>query len=299
MATHVVTTTTISPLSANQISVYGHPSPVNSASATPAKNSPTSPRLQHLPLQCRQLRPLKGPLYVPAALRPTERPQKSSPPTPPRSVHGSLDSLNDEEPSTLVSRRSTMESNFNNTISKLAENEWMKTEHLGQVTGLPTREHWKAMSKKINNAPSQADAASPNCDSPTCRSSFGLFLRRHHCRHCGHVFCSSHTPHIVPLDQDARFHPEGVPSRACDLCWSAYQRWEEARTERLNKIQTLLTQQETTGNINQDTESATNVTASSDTPQQDDPSNQATNAPQGQATEIAASVPRGWNWSTF
>jgi hypothetical protein len=143
MATHVVTTTTISPLSANQISVYGHPSPVNSASATPANNSPTSPRLQDLPLQSRQLRPLKGPLYVPAALRPTERPQKSSPPTPPRSVHGSLDSLNDEEPSTLVSRRSTMESSFSNTISKLAENEWMKTEHLGQVTGLPTREHWK------------------------------------------------------------------------------------------------------------------------------------------------------------
>lgn len=144
MATHVVTsTTTISPLSANQISVYGHPSPVNSASATPANNSPTSPRLQHLPLQSRQLRPLKGPLYVPAALRPTERPQKSSPPTPPRSAHGSLDSLNDEEPSALASRRSTMESNYSNTISKLAENEWMKTEHLGQVTGLPTREHWK------------------------------------------------------------------------------------------------------------------------------------------------------------
>lgn len=103
----------------------------------------------------------------------------------------------------------------------------------------------------------------------------------------------------MPLDQDARFHPEGVPSRACDLCWSAYQRWEEARTERLNKIQTLLAQQETTGNNNQDTESATNATASSDTLQQDDPSNQATNASQGQATEIAASVPRGWNWSTF
>ncbi|RHZ53274.1 FYVE zinc finger domain-containing protein [Aspergillus thermomutatus] len=283
-----VTATTTSPLSTNQISVYGHPSPVNSATATPVNNSPTSPRLQHLPLQCRQLRPLKGPLYVPAALRPTERPQKSSPPTPPRSVHGSLDSLNDEEPSALVSRRSTMESNYSNTISKLAENEWMKTEHLGQVTGLPTREHWKA------------DAASPNCDSPTCRSSFGLFLRRHHCRHCGHVFCSSHTPHVVPLDQDARFHPEGVPSRACDLCWSAYQRWEEARTERLNKIQTLLNaQQETTTNTAEDANTATNTPENPDTPQQDDLLKPTANAPQGQATEIAASVPRGWNWSTF
>jgi hypothetical protein len=28
-------------------------------------------------------------------------------------------------------------------ISKMAENEWMKNEQLGAVTGLPTREHWK------------------------------------------------------------------------------------------------------------------------------------------------------------
>lgn len=127
----------------NQISVY--PSPTNSSTTTPANNSPTSPRLttaalHQLPLQSRQLRPLKGPLYVPAALRPTERPQKSSPITPPRSVHGSLDSLNeDTEP---ISRRFTMESKSSG-ISKVAEHEWMKTEHLGVVTGMPTRDHWK------------------------------------------------------------------------------------------------------------------------------------------------------------
>lgn len=129
----------------HQISVYGQPSPTNSSTPTPANNSPTSPRLttaalHQLPLQSRQLRPLKGPLYVPAALRPTERPQKSSPITPPRSVHGSLDSLNeDTEP---ISRRSTMESKSSG-ISKVAEHEWMKTEHLGVVTGMPTRDHWK------------------------------------------------------------------------------------------------------------------------------------------------------------
>ncbi|KKK17123.1 FYVE domain protein, partial [Aspergillus ochraceoroseus] len=140
MATHVVTTTT-SPI--NHISIYGHPSPMNSATTTPANNSPTSPRLQYLPLQTRQLRPPKAPLYVPAALRPTERPQKPSPPTPPRSIHGSFDSLNDGETSDTVSRRSTLESVASGGISKLAEDEWMKNEHLGEVTGLPTRDHWK------------------------------------------------------------------------------------------------------------------------------------------------------------
>lgn len=159
MATHVITT--------NHISLYGHPSPANSSATTTTantanispnhttNNSPTSPHLttanlHQLPLQSRQLRPPKAPLYVPAALRPTERPQKHSPPTPPRSVHGSLDCLNDslEVPTQAqapISRRSTMESTFSasNGVSKLAEDEWMKNEHLGSVTGLPTKDHWK------------------------------------------------------------------------------------------------------------------------------------------------------------
>ncbi|KAJ5676474.1 uncharacterized protein N7477_002107 [Penicillium maclennaniae] len=279
MATHVVTAVTAtSPSVPSQISVHGQPSPTNSATTTPSNNSPTSPRLttaalHQLPLQSRQLRPPKGPLYVPAALRPTERPQKSSPITPPRSVHGSLDSL--EESAEPISRRSTMESKSSG-ISKVAEHEWMKNEALGEVTGLPTRDHWKA------------DSASPNCDSPTCRSSFGLFLRRHHCRHCGHVFCSSHTPHVVPLDQDARFHPEGVPSRACDLCWIAHQRWEETRTDRLSKIQNSIDQAQ-----NGEDSEASNLDSSQET-------GRATlKADLPQTTEVAASVPRDWNWSTF
>ncbi|PYH94883.1 putative FYVE domain protein [Aspergillus ellipticus CBS 707.79] len=279
MATHVITATT----TAKPISVYGHPSPVNSAETTPTNNSPTSPRYQHLPLQSKQLRPLKGPLYVPAALRPNERPQKSSPPTPPRSVHGSLDSLSEGEISVPASRRSTMESyNSGAAVSKLAEDEWMKNEHLGAVTGLPTRDHWKA------------DSASPNCDSPTCRSSFGLFLRRHHCRHCGHVFCSSHTPYVVPLDQNARFHPDGVYSRACDLCWHAYQRWEESRADRLTRIQSLIDAQKAT----EGAEQIEDVSDHSDASPDEGPKS-ALAGVMGQSTEIAASVPRGWNWSTF
>ncbi|KAL4891580.1 hypothetical protein BDV59DRAFT_182070 [Aspergillus ambiguus] len=277
MATHVITSPP------NQISIYGHPSPVNSNSTTPTNNSPTSPRQPYLPLASRQLRPPKGPLYVPAALRPTERPQKaaSSPPTPPRSILGSVDSVPDDHDS--ISRRSTLETASTASVSKLAEDEWMKYEHLGEVTGSPTRDHWKA------------DSASPSCDSPTCRSSFGLFLRRHHCRHCGHVFCSSHTPHLVPLDQDARFHPHGVPSRACNLCWHAYRRWEECRSDRLNKIQQLLDAQNQPSPA---TVAEPDPPSRADASQDEDAKN-ALAAVLGQSTEIAASVPRGWNWSTF
>jgi hypothetical protein len=149
MATHTTTpaqtiTTTSSP---GQISVYGHPSPSNSATNTPASNSPTSPRTTsaslHQPPQSRQIRPPKAPLYVPAALRPTERPQKPSPLTPPRSVHGSLDSLNECESTVApVTRQLTVDTNKTG-ISKLAEDAWMRGEHLGEVTGAPTRDHWK------------------------------------------------------------------------------------------------------------------------------------------------------------
>lgn len=278
-------------ISSNQLSLYGHPSPTQSARTSPSDNSPTSSRLSiptlhgqlQLQLQTRQLRPPKVPLYVPAALRPTERPQKASPPTPPRSVHGSLDSWTDAETVESTTRRSSIQRAANALSSKITEEELMKHEPLAKVTGLPTRHHWKA------------DAASPTCDSPTCRSSFGLFLRRHHCRHCGHVFCSSHTPHLVPLNQDAQFHPNGILSRACDMCWSAYQRWLEARSNRLSQARTEVETPRAGDNSPDDSHSDSGYSEAS----QDDGYRPALPAQIAPNSEIAASVPRDWNWSTF
>lgn len=93
----------------------------------------------------------------------------------------------------------------------------------------------------------------------------------------------------MPLDQNARFHPEGVSSKACDLCWSAYQRWEETRTDRLNKIQSSI-----------DAQNDENNTPSTEDLNSSENSVRATLKPNlGQTTEVAASVPRDWNWSTF
>jgi len=40
--------------------------------------------------------------------------------------------------------------------------------------------------------PWQEDNQSTNCNNPKCNSAFGtVFNRRHHCRHCGLLFCSS------------------------------------------------------------------------------------------------------------
>ena len=115
-------------------------SPADSATNSPHNVSPTSPRshnlLQyHVPGQVRQLRPMKSPLYVPAALRPTERPHKDTPMTPPKSLHGSLDSLENAGQSNADGRKAPLD--------LVVENNWVADENLGEVTGEPTREHWK------------------------------------------------------------------------------------------------------------------------------------------------------------
>ncbi|KAI1609654.1 hypothetical protein EDD37DRAFT_205735 [Exophiala viscosa] len=186
--------------------------------------SPTSPRMQEYlqqqaPNPYKQLRPLKSPLYVPAALRPTEHFYNPSPMTPPKSLHGSLDNLQDNE------RRSESPEQQIYTESDPYDHMWLQEEELGDVAGPPTKEHWKP------------DEASSICDSPECRSTFNLFVRKHHCRHCGHIFCSSHSPYTIPLDQYAKFHPDGVLSRACETCHRQYQRWDTARSIRRKNSQ--------------------------------------------------------------
>ena len=198
------------PIPDNIAARYGYqqqPSPANST-------SPISPRMTEYtqpqaPNPYKQLRPLKSPLYTPAVLRPTEH--FSTPTTPPKSQHGSLDSLPEADVDATLRAAQ---------IRLVMEHQWANDEELGEVTGPPTREHWKP------------DEASPTCDSAHCRSNFNLFIRKHHCRHCGHIFCSSHLPHNIPLDQEAKFHPDGEPSKVCDTCHRQYQRWDTAHSLR-------------------------------------------------------------------
>lgn len=124
------------------------------------------------------------------------------------------------------------------------------------------------------------------CDVPACTKSFTLFERRHHCRRCGNIFCAGHSPHAVPLDQHARFHPQGSRYRACDFCWADYKTWETARASRSNSD------------------------CSHDGPAGATPGVPVGGLPQAQrghlaspdaqrVGSLAASVPRDWNWSTF
>jgi hypothetical protein len=124
----------------NQLPFYSsqqQPSPADSAPPTPHNISPTSPRMDtylkyQLPNHVRQLRPPKSPLYVPAVLRPTERPLRQAPMTPPKSLHGSLDSLE--------------EAGFDGRIGEDGAPPLhlvFPEEELGEVTGPPNKDHWK------------------------------------------------------------------------------------------------------------------------------------------------------------
>ncbi|KAL9630540.1 MAG: hypothetical protein Q9164_006364 [Protoblastenia rupestris] len=213
-------------------------SPSTTASHTSSPNSPASPHqnapnpeFPSLPLATRQLRAPQSPMYIPAALRPTDRPPRSQPLTPPRSLHGSTDSLDKKgKISRPSSRRSTTASSLNQ-ISKPSllahiphedlEAAEENTSDLPEITGPPTRTHWKP------------DANALICDYPICQKSFGLFERRHHCRVCGNVFCNEHSNDKVPIDQNADFHPKGRVERCCEHDAKEWVLWVEERIRRM------------------------------------------------------------------
>jgi rRNA maturation endonuclease Nob1 len=39
-----------------------------------------------------------------------------------------------------------------------------------------------------------SDSLVHKCEDVTCGRNFGVFIRKHHCRTCGHIFCYSHAP---------------------------------------------------------------------------------------------------------
>lgn len=247
-------------------------SPMNSTSGTPADLSPSSPRnppmFPTLPLATRQLRPPKSPMYIPAALRPTEKPHRPSPMTPPRSVHGSTDSLDRTESGSFISRRSTGDSKKKAGLGRVTEDEpGAAQDDLGGLFGLPTRNHWKA------------DVDALVCDAPVCQKNFTLFERRHHCRHCGFVFCNAHSSSSIPLEQNAMFHSRGTQSRACEHCFNRYQEW---KTERLSGHNSLTSE----------------ATATLSTPIKAT-SRGFGKSPDAQKVTVVGSMSRDWNWSTF
>ncbi|KAM5351579.1 hypothetical protein ACJ41O_004302 [Fusarium nematophilum] len=255
-----------------QISVGPQISPINtneSTSPDSIASNPTSPRAYH----ARQVRPM----YMPAALRPNLFPSK----TKNKTVDDAASASSTESDSTLRRTNSSIMNLpgmavFSNRLSRVSTGESTRSsidgdfdlEMFPRVTDLPTRKHWKP------------DAESTVCDDPTCKRTFSYFTRRHHCRKCGNIFCDSHSTFAAPLDQDAKFNPRAPPSRTCSHCFEEFKNWYSRNSSRASSA------------------------ASSDAPNPVPSTPIAAGGQVGGTTlprgpEVAASVPRDWNWSTF
>jgi hypothetical protein len=193
-----------------------------SQTPSPTNISPTSFHSGHSHHNARQLRQPRQPLYVPAALRPSDklgRPtdipgRPRAPDTPPASNDSSFDSIRSESPHAIEFTSSFFASQGDLTeVESIrrgltrAESEALE-EELGEVTGAPTTAHWKP------------DESAHACY--ICNQGFTFFFRRHHCRRCGNLVCDNHIKHTVPLDQNARYHPNGTASKACKSCWDGW-----------------------------------------------------------------------------
>ncbi|KAJ4304206.1 Zn finger protein [Collariella sp. IMI 366227] len=249
---------------------------------TPGSVSPTASKNYIT----RQIRPM----YVPAVLRQNEFPSKVIPVRPkpedeedddvpedglrPNSSFMNLSGLGAFG---RLSRRSTGDS------AKCVDGKW-DLDQFPKPNGAPTRKHWKP------------DQESTMCDHATCKRYFSYFTRRHHCRKCGNIFCDQHSAFEIPLDQDANFNPRGIPSRACGHCYAQFKEWRSLAIGSNNGSQE-------SGDVSPDgTRQPSKRLDTPSTPVSTSPT--AAGALEGGVPlrshpEVAHSVPRDWNWSTF
>lgn len=130
------------------------------------------------------------------------------------------------------------------------------------------------------------DHESSVCDHSTCRRTFSYFTRRHHCRCCGNIFCDFHSSYEVPLDENARYNPRGTPVRACAHCHGQFKEWRS----RANSQDSSITSSQSTHS---------GVSTPGDSPLSTSPIGCRGKPTPPSVTEVAVSVPRDWNWSTF
>ena len=77
----------------------------------------------------------------------------------------------------------------------------------------PERSHWKP------------DSEAFECADDTCKTTFSLFERRHHCRKCGDVFCGKHSAPVLRLNRGLNYSDQGNLLRGCESCGRDYRIW--------------------------------------------------------------------------
>lgn len=152
----------------------------------------------------------------------------------------------------------------------------------------PTREHWLADSKRSS------------CH--YCHKLFTFLERKHHCRHCGDIFCQQHLAHWLYLNSSAQFMigggGMGTLSKICDNCLEDYENmiknpsWKDKKSSR-----------QVGDRISSNTGSSVSQTGQSRVPEAINVENSAnmgdTNDKDDVMGSVVGSVPADWNWSSF
>ncbi|KAK3096052.1 hypothetical protein FSP39_022549 [Pinctada imbricata] len=86
-----------------------------------------------------------------------------------------------------------------------------------------TKKHWK-----------NADSVKA-CSNKECRKKFTLIERKHHCRRCGLVFCSSCLQYLRKLNLLAHIDPNGKQYKVCESCFRSG-RDEEGMSRNLTEL---------------------------------------------------------------
>ena len=132
------------------------------------------------------------------------------------------------------------------------------------------------------------DNKSTLCDHPACRRTFGYLTRRHHCRRCGNIFCDFHSAFEVPLDESANYNPRGVSVRACSHCYGRFREFRRSYLEASRDSSSVTSGGSDGSERGRRTPLSTSPMGCKGRP-----------TPPSASAEVAVSVPRDWNWSTF
>lgn len=154
----------------------------------------------------------------------------------------------------------------------------------------PTRSHWVSDSKR------------QSCK--YCHKLFTFWDRKHHCRHCGDIFCQQHVRHWLYLDSQAKFviggSGVGVLSKICDGCLEEYERVvrEGPSSATSNNDATSSTENLQNLGNSHTTCRAEDFTNGIDTTLSSEP-NQDPGKKRERLDSVVGSVPADWNWSSF
>lgn len=158
------------------------------------------------------------------------------------------------------------------------ENRWTQ---LLDPPAPPTKQHWLHDSKR------------GSCH--YCHKLFTFWERKHHCRHCGDIFCQQHLGHWLYLNSDASFiiggGGLGTLSKICDGCLEEYEnvvknpKWKNQKLDNLNQQGGLVEPMTTTAATPPKNMESINV--------------QNNDSKEDFIGSVAGSVPADWNWSSF